>query len=211
LEDLAHLPPELREYYLHGANCDSLPNAYGEFGRCVTNPIPVNGLIGTFKYLAKLHLPLPNGYGLYFHRVCSASTPSGSQFSNFVDVYETVSIDASHWDVVFLHMYHPRRSNLCPSGYVLAPYNKKIGDLLYCYGTNNQLPDFPYDLPAALQTHGALPSFVRRCRENLAARRFARPPAHLERLRDLRVKAETVPLFCPESGITLLQAPQKKS
>ena len=41
------------EDILFGESCDEVSGSYGEFGSA-TNPIPVNGVMGEIKYLAKL-------------------------------------------------------------------------------------------------------------------------------------------------------------
>ena len=43
-------PEAVRDRILDGASVDEIPNAAGEFGFAVTNPIPVNGALGELIY-----------------------------------------------------------------------------------------------------------------------------------------------------------------
>lgn len=171
-----------RQLMLEGEDCDMLHGATGSFGRCPTNPIPVNGLLGTYKYLGKLSVP--SGSCFYFHRVCSSNNPLG-QYP--LDVYEMVSIDASHWDLLFVDIFHPRRSNKAPKGLILHPYIKEIGDIPFTYGVDCYVEDFPHALPKYLAKHNPMESFARKAAENLSQRRYNRPPEHLRHLSEVKV------------------------
>ncbi|MGZ4964291.1 MAG: hypothetical protein ACXWC8_17180 [Limisphaerales bacterium] len=202
--DLEQYPVGFREEFLNGEDCDALKGATGEFGKCATNPIPVNGLLGTFKYLGKLRAS--HGPALYFHRVSSVKSTIAQ---HPVDVYETITMDGRVWDVLFVHMYHPRRSNLAPAGYHLNVFDKQLGDLPFAYGVDTQLRNFPADLPEALEASmgGA---FARRARERIAQADFTRPQAHLDQLRSMTVAPVTIPVKDTKSGVVLFLKPKKK-
>lgn len=179
-------PDDFKRHLLEGADCDELPGASADFGHNASNPIPVNGLIGTYKYFAKLFTD--SGFPLYFHRICAGESPVAK---HPVDVYETVSMDNTLWDILFVDMYHPRRSNKAPRGYHLSPYNKKLGDLPYCYGVSKQVARFPQDLPAAVGREMGMEAFERRARERIASLPFQRPADHVHKLRELSFKPES--------------------
>jgi hypothetical protein len=181
--------PFVADMMLRGDSCDIVAGASGPFGKCITNPIPVNGLIGMFKYMAKLRSKDGN-FGLYFHRICSANNPISSHRT---DVYETVSIDGRIWSVFFFDMYHPRRSNQSPEGYFLTPYNDALDQLPFCYGCDEQLRNFPGDLPNALERNQFPQAFIRNCKERLRTTKFVRPPEHLIQLRKIRVGGAIIP------------------
>ena len=141
-------PPPVADTMLNGQSCDEVSGAVGSFGKCLTNPIPVNGLVGTFKYFGKLRVNYGEKWGIYFHRICSAISPISD---NRIDVYETVSIDGETWDILFVDIYHPRRSNRHPDGYFLTPYDELFNRWHFCYGCDEQLMRFPNDLPIALE------------------------------------------------------------
>jgi predicted RNA-binding Zn-ribbon protein involved in translation (DUF1610 family) len=173
-KELFNIPDPLRSLILGGESCDQLPNAYGEFGS-LTNPIPVNGILGEIKYLGKLHSS-PSGQGLFFHRIGSVKC---SVTEHPVDKYETVCMDGTMWKDFYLDCYHPRRSNLAPSGYSIRPYFKELGmDVPFAFGVHEVVSNFPYGLPEAiLNFYGDHPgkTFARHARELLAKANFERP------------------------------------
>jgi len=143
-EDVMDLPESVRLKILNGEDCDQISGAYGDFG-CKTNPIPVNGPRGEIKYLGKLRGK--TGNALFFHRHGSACFPT---CKNSIDIYETVCMDGTQWKTLYFDFYHPRRSNLAPSGYSFMPLNKTGMDIPYAYGVNFRVNNFPYELPEAL-------------------------------------------------------------
>jgi hypothetical protein len=100
------LPPEFSDPIKKGIDVDSLPNATGPFGREPTNPIPVNGAIGELAYLSSLESL--EGCSLLFHRLGAINT---------VDAFEVVTTDGRHWEILYLHCYHPSKSKLAPAGF----------------------------------------------------------------------------------------------
>lgn len=115
---------------------DQLPTAVGEFGRNSRNPILCNGPLGEITYLSKLLIPtyphksktvyLP----VTFHRI-------GTVQDN-IDEYEIISYDGILHDVLYLDMYHLRKSKNAPQGYVLQE------SVVGFRGTNMYNEKFPY-------------------------------------------------------------------
>lgn len=99
--------PEFFEYLYKKGHRDYIQGARGEFGRCVTNPIPVNGVIGEITYLSKLLL-IGTNEKIFFHRL-------GSCVGN-VDLYQIVSLSGNFVDELYLDMYNYHKSNLVPQG-----------------------------------------------------------------------------------------------
>jgi hypothetical protein len=97
------LPENLRNGLLQNAACDQIPNGFGEFGRTVTNPRPVNGPVGELLYLSRLERY--DGVPIAFHRLGAHGN---------VDIFETVSENGRHWDLICLSLYYPRKSRACP-------------------------------------------------------------------------------------------------
>jgi len=155
---------------LSGEDCDQLKNAHGAFGRCYDNPIPVNGLLGTYKYLGKIISP--GGNFVFFHRI-------GSLISeicpNPVDTYEIVDMEGAYWDLLFIDMYHPRRSNKVPEGFRLKPFDKVFGDIPFAFGVDIFCRNFPYDLPEAIESRNNLSAFARRVKERVSQGGYNRP------------------------------------
>ena len=146
IADVKKLDPFIASIILQGESCDCLKGATGPFGS-ISNPIPVNGAIGEIKYLGKLRGK--TGHAVFFHRICSLD----SEIANHrIDKFELVCMDGTQWNNLYFDIYHPRRSNLVPDGYILTPYNNDLKmDIPYAYGTNEFVGNFPYDLPKKLE------------------------------------------------------------
>jgi len=144
LGEFSRLSEVGQSYYMKmmGEPCDRLQGAQGDFGRCSTNPVPVNGPPGEIKYLARLRCSC--GCGLMFHRLGSLQVAG---INGNVDVYECVCLEGKHWDVLYLHPYHPRRSIITPEGYVLVPFHPVFSKLLIGCGDNSFCDHFPFHLP----------------------------------------------------------------
>lgn len=186
MKDLEFYPAGMHQLFLKGENCDQLMGATGPFGQSMTNPIPVNGWIGTLKYFWRLQTPFNKG--LYFHRIGKAR----SQVSQTIDVYETVSADKKIWDILYFDMFHPRRSNLAPEGYRVRPYDKVIDSVQFAFGTNTRLANFPHDLPEVLDKNPDMSRFAKVCSKNISMNDFSKPDYHIERLALLQGDAQFV-------------------
>lgn len=117
-------PPEASRALLAGAAVDRLPNGSGEFGRHVSNPIPVNGFIGELLYISSLRT---GGAQMIGHRLGSIG---------HVDVFELMSVDGAFWDLLYFDLYHPRKSRDLPDGYVRQ-------ETFFIFATNENVPTFP--------------------------------------------------------------------
>jgi hypothetical protein len=149
---------------------DRDPKGTGPFGLVETNPIPTNGPVGQIAYLSKLETA--SGQRLLFHRLGSIGK---------IDAFEAVSFDGREWFILFVDMYHPRKSRLSPDGLrftqTLAQFS---GFTTYC-------ENFPYDF---IEKKGAQPPSpvrlayiaVSRVAPQLEARVFTRPLAHKAKL-----------------------------
>jgi hypothetical protein len=133
---------------VNGIDCDEIPEAQGEFGRSPFNPIPVNGPVGEIKYLARLRL---HGNPTMFHRL--TTTAHRSAADEPVDIYELCGSSGEHWDILYLHMYHPRRSEKIPSRYSQADYHPEYSRLPVGLGTNSFIRSFPYYLGAIIEEY----------------------------------------------------------
>lgn len=136
--------------------CDIVPGGHGQFGRCATNPIPVNGLVGEFVYLNRLRSA--SGVVYMYHRLGSTiSDVTG----NCLDMYELVSVDAREWCVLFFDMYHERRSAISPAGMALLSWsemNKEFKMLVKMpmLGVNGLVSSFPQGLAAVMANSSEL-------------------------------------------------------
>jgi hypothetical protein len=96
--------------------CDKLDGGRGEFGRSITNPIPVNHVRGEVFYLNRLRTK--DGKPLKFRRVCSRPGPAAE---TPVDEYEVFTADGQVKAVLYFDMYNLWRSTLAPDGFILKP------------------------------------------------------------------------------------------
>jgi hypothetical protein len=166
------LPEPYRSQVRRGADCDEIAGAVGEFGRDPRNPIPVNGPLGELIYLSNLRTA--DSQQIIFHRLGSISN---------VDIYETVSLDGAIWDILFLHQYHPRKSQRPPSGYRIVTGAERNSLLL---GVNDFVAAFPDRLSDAIAEMSERIFHFRirpsQVREALARAIFERPTDHHTRL-----------------------------
>lgn len=147
-EDLAKSAKEFYTLAVNGKDCDSLFNDKKDFGHNSNNPIPVNGVLGEMKYLNRLRCK--RGSGLMYHRLGSLSV---EKIEDNVDVYETVCLDGDHWDILYFHFYHPRRSVWLPGGYKFSDFHPIYSQYPIGYGTNNFDNDFPFGLGQYILLH----------------------------------------------------------
>jgi hypothetical protein len=141
LEDEAYqlelLRPEMRELIKSRPAYDRDPNGTGSFGFSETNPIPVNGPIGELAYLSMLETL--QGERLLFHRIGAIDR---------IDVFEAVTFSGSAWFIVFIDLYHPRRSRITPDGF---RFTKEVP--LFT-GFHKLCNNFPYDFAEMKESEG---------------------------------------------------------
>lgn len=171
-----------------GEDCDEISGAQGPFGIGFNNPIPTNGLLGTFKYLGKLISPMGNV--IYFHRLGSLLTDTSK---NPIDVYEVVDMLGGFWEIIFIDMYHPRRSNLAPKGFLLKPYDRNLGDLPFAFGVDVFCPNFPFDLPQTIESRNNLKAFARKVKEKVQVEGlYQRPELQVIKLAAIQKKMASI-------------------
>lgn len=171
----AALPEPIRKVIEAGPAVDQLPGAEGEFGRCVTNPVPVNGPLGELTYLSSL--VGASGAALFGHRLGHIGR---------VDVYETVSTDGKTWDVIFLSYYHPRKSRKAPAGYKIVKAREHSP---YITCINFRVIGFPFPMEDAIRECmrrvSGFPVQPPNVAQLLASSRFVRSPGQSARLAGL--------------------------
>jgi hypothetical protein len=149
---------------------DKDPNGTGPFGFSETNPIPVNGPIGQLAYLSKLETT--KGERILFHRIGAVNT---------IDVFEAVTFSGSEWFILFVDLYHPRRSRLTPEGF---RFTKEVGQFS---GFHKFCTDFPYDFVEMKQSEresGLSMAYIAisKVMEPIQNRAYQRPLAHKAKL-----------------------------
>jgi hypothetical protein len=175
----AGVPSHFHKVMASGAAVEQLPGAIGEFGRSPTNPIPVNGPGGELAYISRM--TLPGGCPIIGHRIGSF---------NLVDIYETVALDGSRWDLLFFDPYHPRKSGLLPGGYIGSSTPEQ-----FLFATNSIVSSFPVGIPEALDGlttrlfGGSLRPLALKDAALLSG--FIRPTEHARALQALRFQGRT--------------------
>lgn len=169
------LPDAVQLKIRMGKDCDELPDASGEFGRTITNPIPVNGPIGEAIYLSSL--VTLDGQPILFHRLGSHAD---------IDIYETLSADGKQWDVLFFSFYHPRKSHKSPQGYKIS--KDRLANL---NGTNRRIADFPKGLKRAVfdfcKSAGMIPMMPKAAALQASENgTHKRPANHLSKIEQLK-------------------------
>lgn len=149
---------------------DQDPNGTGPFGFTETNPIPVNGSIGQLAYLSKLETE--RGERILFHRIGAVDT---------IDVFEAVTFSGSEWFILFVDLYHPRRSRLTPDGF---RFMDEVGQFS---GFHKFCADFPYDFVEMKQSEsesGLSMAYIAisKVMEPIQNRAYQRPLAHKAKL-----------------------------
>lgn len=188
------LHPAIRDTILNGPAIDSSPDATGEFGYCLSNPIPVNGSIGELAYLSKIETA--EGQRLLFHRLGSIES---------IDVFEAVTFDGGEWFILFAHLYHPRRSKLTPKGF---RFSKELGQFS---GFHNFCDNFPYDfrekrhsndneLSIAYIASGKVQEFMDR-------KAYQRPLAHKLKLELIQSRVQGMRTFGRSTDEEEIEAP----
>lgn len=167
---LEMVPPAVRTLLESRPAYDKAPDGTGPFGFTETNPIPVNGPIGQLAYLSKLETL--TGQRVLFHRIGAI---------DYVDVFEAVSFDGSQWFILFVDLYHPRRSRLLPEGF------KFTTEVAQFSGFHKFCENFPYDFPemkATQQESGLSLAYIpiSKVSELIRNRAFNRPLAHKAKL-----------------------------
>lgn len=164
------LNPVRKEMIESAPAYDKDPDGTGPFGFTETNPIPVNGPIGQLAYLSKLETQ--SGQRIIFHRLGAMDT---------VDVFEAVSFNGREWFILFVDLYHPRRSRLTPDGF---HFTKEVGQFS---GFTNFCEDFPYDFiekKGSMRDSGLSMAYIAisKVSDQIQNRVFTRPLAHKAKL-----------------------------
>jgi hypothetical protein len=98
-----------------GATTDVIPNAYGEYGFDVTNPIPTRGVPTNEVYLKKLSLLSNEPF--HWERIGSFSSPN---IKKPIDGYEIITDDGERLCTLYISPYQSVISNTPPKGFYIS-------------------------------------------------------------------------------------------
>ena len=94
-----------------GTELDTIPEGYGEFGHEVTNPIPVNTIMGSITYLGKLKTL--DGEKVQYERYGSTSATNNN---NPIDIYK-ISVEGRKIATLHISPYNKKNSERPPEGF----------------------------------------------------------------------------------------------
>ncbi len=203
-EDILIFSQDLIDVYLKGQDCDEVADSYGEFGKVPNNPIPVNGPIGSIKYLSRLRTK-DESSKLIFHRLGSINVIN---LNNPIDVYEVVSTDAKNWDILYIDMYHPRRSKKIPDGYIFSVYHEFYSRMPFGFGYNKLDGRFPFNIGKFIDSNFIIDQFM--SRERLVMHynkiieekeKFLRPESHKVKVRSVLNLLNNTAFYQPDIDI----------
>ena len=169
------MPDALQQIVNKNSAVDELPDASGEFGKCLENPIPVNGPIGEVIYLS--NIVTDAGERIFAHRLGS---------KDGIDIFETVSFDGTSWDILFFYFYYPRKSTKIPNGY--KPGNPSQRSI---YATNGNSLGFPKnmfnEIKRTFNDFFGISLIHPDVRLSLEKYTYVRPENHIKKLKELNL------------------------
>lgn len=97
-----------------GATTEIIPNAYGEYGLCATNPIPVKGISANEIYLSSLGLL--SGESFTWERIGSTSV---ANIDNPIDMYQIKTSKGKDLCIIYISPYQSIISKKAPKGFYI--------------------------------------------------------------------------------------------
>ena len=95
-----------------GLKYDEIPGGYGEFGLSINNPVPVNGILSSDRYLNRLITS--DGLAIKWNRLGSGGAEN---IENPIDIYNITDERGKKRETIYISPYHPSTSNKAPKGY----------------------------------------------------------------------------------------------
>lgn len=95
-----------------GFTYDEIPGGTGEFGLCINNPVPVNGIMANETYLSRL--VTSDGMNITWTRLGSGGADN---IDNPIDIYQIKDSLGNERPTIYISSYHPSTSNKAPKGY----------------------------------------------------------------------------------------------
>lgn len=99
----------------HGVDTDTIPTGYGEYGLCLTNPVPTYTIDGSNLYLTQLR----TNDGKKVEAIRRGSSGASDVTPGSIDIYE-LSVKGKVINTIYICPYHKRNSTLAPNGFSLV-------------------------------------------------------------------------------------------
>lgn len=97
---------------LSGPQSDTMPGAYGEFGKTKTNPIPVKGIHSIDNYLERLSRT--DGENFSWNRIGSTGSEN---INGMIDIYDIINDNKTLIDKLYICAYSGKTTSKIPNGY----------------------------------------------------------------------------------------------
>ena len=97
-----------------GVTTDVIPGSYGEYGLCVTNPIPTRGIPSNDTYLSSLSLL--SGEPFHWERIGSFEAPN---IKHPIDGYEIITDSGENLCTIYISPYQKTISRTAPKGFYI--------------------------------------------------------------------------------------------
>jgi len=118
-QEAAEMLKALFEYQIEATegavDTDDIPNGYGPFGLCKTNPVPIRSIPSSKEYLSRLRTK--EGRTIESSRI--GSTHAKDVTNGAIDIYR-VGSGGVDLGTIYLCPYHRKNSEKAPEGFYLA-------------------------------------------------------------------------------------------
>lgn len=117
-KNLKNLVDAMSELNNNATAEDIMPEGYGEFGHDLTNPIPVNSIMGNIAYLGKLRTL--DGDRIQYNRIGSTKAPN---IDMPIDTYRIID-NGKIIATLYISPYNKKNSQRSPKGFKLVDVPK---------------------------------------------------------------------------------------
>lgn len=100
-----------------GCTTDEIPSGYGEFGLCVTNPVPVRGTQANEDYLKSLKHN--SGKAIKWTRIGSTGAPN---IEHPIDMYDVTDMNGIPLATLYISPYQNTISKKAPRGFICSAF-----------------------------------------------------------------------------------------
>lgn len=114
--------PDYLEKIFGNISKDDIPGSSGEFGMETSNPVPLNSVFASYKWLPLLRYPFKSntGFIIYLPVKFDRSGSCGSNFGGSNDIWILSDINGSKLATIYLNGYQSYTSLKAPKGFFLS-------------------------------------------------------------------------------------------
>lgn len=115
--EINELYEAIKPLSIDGTEKDMMPEGFGEFGLEITNPIPVNTIIGCYSYLGQLRTL--DGSSVEYDRIGSMNSPN---INSIIDGF-IIKSDGKEIAIIYICSYNKKNSERAPKGFKLSQFS----------------------------------------------------------------------------------------